>query len=230
MVDAKPTQLSPFVENGASMQQQKTGPFQMVWTSAPRQELMQSSQRQEIFIAPVETRYLRPIRQALARKEMSMFGTERPVEVLATDLRTAFTNAFQDSPEARYRVVPRPTPDSVTLKLCLVELDPTNAKGNVAKKAAGFVVGPVAGLAGRWTKGSVAIEGKLEDTRTGWLLLEFADREQDKMTFWNKRDFQPYGHCRITFNEWGSQFERLTRTPDWQSEIKDASVFTLSPF
>ena len=151
------------------------------------------------------------------------------MEQLAGELRNAFVTAFQQNPAAHYRVVDKPTANSISLELCLVELNPTSVTGNVAKKAATFVVGPAAGLAGRWTKGSVAIEGKLVDSPTGWMLFQFADREQDKMTFWTLRDFKPYGHCRVTFQEWADQFEKLTRTPQWRENIKDASIFTLNP-
>jgi hypothetical protein len=228
-LDAKPTRLSSFIDEPGNMRTQRSGPFQQVWTSSPREWMMQSSTRNEIFIAPVKTGLLRPVSQKLSEMEMQQFGKERPVEQLATELHSAFVSAFQDNPSADYRVVDKPTANSISLELCLLELNPTSVTGNLAKKAATFVVGPAAGLAGRWTKGSVAIEGKLRDSPTNWMLFQFADREQDKMTFWTLRDFKPYGHCRVAFREWAEQFEKLTRTSNWRQNIKDASIFTLNP-
>ncbi|MEZ5327368.1 MAG: DUF3313 family protein [Verrucomicrobiales bacterium] len=163
-LDAKPAQLSSFIEAPGNMRTQRSGPFQQVWTSAPRESMMQSATRNEIYIAPVRTQNLRPISQKLSSMEVHQSGRERPVEQLAGELRNAFVTAFQQNPAAHYRVVDKPTANSISLELCLVELNPTSVTGNVVKKAATFVVGPAAGLAGRWKKGSVAIEGKLVDS------------------------------------------------------------------
>lgn len=229
-VKAKPTQLTPFLEDFEHIEMSDgRGPFHAVWVAADQENRAVSARRREIYIAPVETRYLRPIGKELAARQQRVWGRRRPAQLIARKLQREFVSAFINSPDARYVPVSSPTSDSVTLRLALVELDPTSVEGNTVKKAAGFFIGPAAGLAGRFTKGSIAIEGQLRDTEGGWLLLQFADKEHDKKTLWTLRDFRPYGHAEVAIREWAKQFERATRDPGWR-EMGDSRAWTLMPW
>jgi Protein of unknown function (DUF3313) len=117
----------------------------------------------------------------------------------------------------------------VTLQLVLIELNPTSPKGNAVKTALKFVVGPFAGLAGYFTKGNMAIEGKVIDSASRKPFFQFADNEADRMTFYSVRDFRPYGHAVYAMREWAQQFELLTRTPPG-TKLKDTRCFTLMPY
>lgn len=120
----------------------------------------------------------------------------------------------------------KPTKNSITLELAIVELNPTSPTGNAIKTAAKFVVGPLAGIGGIFTKGNIAIEGKVRNTATRELIFQFADNEADKMTFYSVRDFKPYGHAIVAMNEWAAQFEEYTRTmPDHR--VNESKFFTL---
>lgn len=147
---------------------------------------------------------------------------------MAQQLRRDFAGAFGEVPPGRYYVSSRPNPRSVTLELALVELNPTSAKGNAVKTAAKFFIGPLAGLGGFFTKGNVAIEGKVRDSSTGALVCEFTDNEADRMTWYTLRDFRPYGHAEHAMKEWAAQFEEFTRATRGE-KVKDTTFFTLNP-
>lgn len=204
-------------------------PFLRTWSGATAAQREISAKRTDIYIAKVRTQYLRPISKEMAARQHRRWSKERPVNSIATGIRNEFTKAFQNSSNPHYRVVNSPTPESVTLEISLLELDPTSVSGNALKKGASMAVGPLAGLIGTFTGGAIAIEGRLIDTTEKWSLFEFADREKDKMTFWTLRDFKPYGHSDEAIKEWASQFEETTRNPDWR-EMGDARIWTLRPW
>lgn len=137
-------------------------------------------------------------------------------------------NAFRRSPQPYYQLAGRPGNDTLTLQLALVELQPTSPKGNAAMTVLKFAVTPVAALGRIFTKGTIAIEGKVVLSETGRAFFQFADNEQDKLTFLSTRDYQPYGHAVNTMRDWAVQFETMTRTPKGM-RVGDSSVITLRP-
>lgn len=230
LLHAKPAALSPFIEQHHEMQPARGRvPFNRVWRNFDRDAQWRVAQKTEIYIAPVTLRYLLPVKQAFVRKEIANGLVTRNEAGVAQQLRAKFADAFIHSHSPRYRLVTKPGAKSVTLELAIVELNPTSAKGNAVKTAAKFVVGPLAGLGGIFTKGNIAIEGRVRNTATGELIFQFADNEADKMTFYSVRDFKPYGHAVVAMDEWAAQFEEFTRTmPDHR--VKESKFFTLMPW
>ncbi|MEZ5384617.1 MAG: DUF3313 family protein [Prosthecobacter sp.] len=165
--------------------------------------------------------------KTLSSQELS-WGVERQAEAVALRLRREFEDAFQRSPTPYYRLVTQPGSDTLTLQLALIELQPTSPKGNALMTVLKFTVTPVAALGRFFTKGNVAIEGRVALSDSGRAYFQFADNEQDKLTFINVRDFQPYGHAAIAIREWAVQFEMMTRTPSGV-KVEDSRGFTLRP-
>jgi hypothetical protein len=228
LLKARPAGLSPFFEQ-PSLAQDARGhlPFQVVWTTPDPRVLAESTTRKKLHVAPVTLAYLRPVSKALASREIA-WGVHRQEAAVATRLREEFVAAFRRSPQARYKIVDKPGADTLTLRLAVIELSPTSPKGNAIMTLLKFAVTPAAVL-GRWfTKGNMAIEGKVVDSRTGRVFFQFADHESDKLTFLNTRDYQPYGHAVNSMRDWAVQFEQMTRTPSGL-RIKDSSSITLRP-
>ncbi len=230
LLHAKKAPLSPFIEQPHVLTPARDRvPFNLTWRNFNRDAQWRVVTKTEIHIAPVTLRYLRPVKQALVRKEIAEGLVKRNESAVARQLRAKFANAFIHSPSPRYRLVMKPTAKSLTLELAIVELNPTSARGNAVKTAAKFVVGPLAGLGGIFTKGNIAIEGKVRNSATKELIFQFTDNEADKMTFYSVRDFKPYGHATIAMDEWAAQFEEYTRTmPDHR--VKESKFFTLMPW
>ena len=229
-LEADPAEPSGFLDPSHQMETLgPRSPFHSAWTSASQEQRIESVGRTEIYIAPVNTRYLRPIQGKMSERQNNRWGGERPVERISNTIRSEFSEAFRKSKSPRYRLVDQPTPNSVTLELALVELDPSSVSGNAIRKTATLFAGPTPALASFLTNGQIAIEGRLTDTPNKWSLLEFADKEQDKLTFWTVRDFKPYGHSTVAIREWARQFEAATRDPSWR-EMGDARIWTLRPW
>lgn len=226
---AKPVQLSGFVEHPKQMRENRQrAPFHKVWASPDAGLRGRAIPKRQIYIAPVSLRYLRGVKKPLVREEIELGSIERNEVGMAVRLRHEFAYAFAQSARPRYVLAQRPGVDTVTLELALVELNPTSPKGNMVKTGLKFVIGPFAGLGSYFTKGNVAIEGKVRNSQTGELLFQFADNEADKMTFYTMRDFRPYGHAEQSFKEWAHQFELFTRTTSG-ARIEDSFCFTLDP-
>jgi len=229
MLKAKPAKLSNFVERPQEMRGfRERVPFHYAWSSPYPDIRAKAAQKRQIYIAPVTLRYLRPVAKALIRQEIELGSIDRNERGMAARLRNEFAWVFAQSPRPRYILAQRPGPDTVTLELALVELNPTSPKGNAVKTGLKFVIGPFAGLGSYFTKGNVAIEGKVRNSQTGELIFQFADNEADKMTLYTLRDFRAYGHAEESFREWARQFETFTRTPPGV-RVEDSFSFTLDP-
>jgi len=179
-----------------------------------------------IYVAPVVTAYLRPARGTVTQKAGGMPKAARPVREIAGLLRHSFENASRQSPQPMLHLTRSPHLGGVTLELALVELNPTDAAGNVAKSA---IPGGAGALLGGFTSGNIAIEGRVHDNLTGNILFEFADNEADKKSVASVRDYGAFAHAQISIQEWARQFEELTRTPA-SHKVEDSSAFTLNPF
>ncbi|MBE2283911.1 MAG: DUF3313 family protein [Prosthecobacter sp.] len=219
---------SPFFEQPWLAQNGGTHlPFQKVWTTPDRKLLAEGLKKRKLYIAPVTLAYLRPMNKSLPSQEVA-WGVQRQEAEIALRLREEFVNAFRRSPHPLYRLASKPGADTLTLQLALIELHPTSPKGNAVMTVLKFAVTPIATLGRYFTKGNIAIEGKVTVATTGRAYFQFADNEHDKLTFINTRDFQPYGHAVNTIRDWAVQFETMTRSPrGWR--VKDSSSVTLRP-
>ena len=142
----------------------KKSPFHRAYSNSVPEQLEISAKRSEIYIAPVETLHLRPIGTKLAGAQYRLLKKDRPVSRITDEIRKEFIEAFEESSEPRYRIVYTPTPDSFTLQLALIELDPSSVTGNIVCKGASVALTPAAALGSVFTNGKIAIEGRLIDT------------------------------------------------------------------
>lgn len=203
-------------------------PWHYAAFTADRTTLGIASLRRRIYIAPVQTRALRPISKKLAGSEYTRLRPQQTRDIAAT-LRTEFARALTAAPGAPYQLALQPAGDALLLELNLLELDPTSAKGNVAKTVVKYTVGPLASTGvGFFTSGRIAIEGRLRDGTTGAAILQFADREKDKATLYNVRDYMALGHATRMAREWAEQFAAFLQTP--HGKVKDSFFLTPLPY
>jgi len=229
MLKAKPVALSSFFEQPwlAQDAREQLG-FQKVWTTPDRKVLADGIKKRKLYIAPVTLAYLRPVNKALAQQEITHGGVQRRENEIAMRLGEEFIAAFRCSPGPLYRIVEKPGKDSLTLKMALIELNPTSPKGNAAMTVLKFAVTSFAAIAGWFTRGNMAIEGKIVDSKSHRTFFQFADNESDKLTFLSVRDYQPYGHAVNSMRDWAVHFEHMTRAPRGM-KVGDASAITLHP-
>lgn len=240
MLKPGPAKLTPFFEQPelAHDGREQFG-FQKVWTTPDRRLLEDSLSKQKLYIAPVTVGHLRPVIKPLAWWGIA-WGLKRHERGIATRLHKGFPRAFECSPAPYYHLTDGPGRDTVILQLALTELSPTSAGGSIFTTAVKFlvtpIVAPLANLGGFFTKGNIAIEGKMlvpmdafkagGGTARPATYFQFADNEADKPTFLNARDFQPYGHAVHTMRERAVHFEEMTRTPRG-TKVGDSSAVTL---
>jgi hypothetical protein len=230
MLKARPAAPSPFFEQPRLAQDASRHlPFQKVWITPDPAVLAEGKSKKKLYIAPVTLHFLRPVDKKLANLEITNGGVHRQEADVARRLQQEFILAFQRSPSPLYQLASKPAPDTLILQLALIELNPTSPKGNAVMTMMKLAVSPVAGLASFFTKGTMAIEGKVIEPHSGRAFFQFADKEADRLTFLSTRDFQPYGHAVYTMREWAVQFEQVTRTAPGQI-MKDSSFMTLMPY
>jgi hypothetical protein len=148
---------------------------------------------------------------------------DRPVAETAGLLQRDFIAALQ-TPGSRFKSATGKGPHTLMLEMALIEMNPTNVVGNMARYGApgGSALAPA-------MKGNIAIEGKVRDSVTGELYFEFADNEQDKFAVISLRDLSSYGHARTTIKEWARQFAELVSTPA-SHKVQDSAPVTVNPF
>jgi hypothetical protein len=230
LVKAKTAPVTPFLEKRAEMKPLRDRlPVHYVWRNLDLETQKRVMEKRRIYIAPVNLAYLQPVTKDLALMEMEAGVTERDEKEMARELRKRFAVAFLKSPTPRYGIAKEPGPDTVTLELAITQLSPTSISGNVVKTASKFFIGPLSGVFGIFAKGNIAIEGKVTLSDTGVPVLQFADNEKDKVTFYTARDFQPYGHALVAMDEWAAQFEEFTRTFS-DHMVEESSFITLKPW
>ena len=220
---AKPAKPSPFLSHPWELtSQRERAPFALYYMNSVLKE--RRALYSSIYVAPVATSYLRPAATTFTGHATGdIHHGERPVGEMASFLRHSVEDAFRYSTNHRISVTREPQAGGATLKLALVELNPTDTTGNAMKGLPGGVL-----LTGQ-TAGNIAIEGRLTDNVTGEVLMEFADNEQDKLTVVSLRDFSPYEHAKVAIREWARQLDELARTPSTH-KVEDSSSFTLNPF
>ena len=82
------------------------------------------------------------------RNETSWGSIERREAEMAHKLRNEFAKANLRSSNPRYEIALQTGPDTLTLEMAIVELNPTSPKGNAVKIVMKFVVRPLTGLGG----------------------------------------------------------------------------------
>ncbi len=226
LMKAKPTTpAAGFLDFRATPDNQSArSPWHYAAFTNDRNTLGISSHRRRIYIAPVRTQALRPISKKLAATEYTRLRPQQTQEI-AQALRTEFARALTTGPGAAYQLALNPAKDALHLELNLIELDPTSAKGNITKTVVKYTLSPIASMGvGLFTGGRIAIEGRVRDGTTHAILFQFADREKDKATIYNARDYMALGHARRTAREWAEQFATFLRTP--AGKVKDSFFLT----
>lgn len=229
---AKPARLTPFFEQPELAQDgRRQFGFQKVWTTPDPEVLQQGLAKKKLYIAPVTLAYLRPVDKGLGGRQVASGGMKRQEREIAMRIHEEFARAFQRSPASIYQLASGPGKDALVLQIALTELTPTSAQGNIITTVLKLVVTPIATLGGFFTKGNIAIEGKVlvatpGKKRAHQPFFQFADNEADKFTIFSLRDYQSYGHATHTIQHWAKQFEKMTRARRGE-KVGDSSAVSL---
>ena len=230
LMKAKPCKpAGSFVDFSATPKKQtKRSPWHYAAYATDPAVLRNANHHRKLYVAPVRVSDLRPISKKLAATEYSSARKEHAAEIAGV-LRQDFTKQLSQREGALYRHAAAPGADAMILELNLTELDPTSAKGNITKTVVKYTVGPLPSMGvGLFTGGCIAIEGRLREGKTGKVVFQFADKEKDKATIYNARDYMALGHAKRTSREWAEQLDAFLRTP--KGEVKDSFFLTPMPY
>jgi hypothetical protein len=199
-----------------------SGPFHLVRRSTSPSVLKAAREKKGLTVLPVDLSHLKPGGRLRGSIPSETYAQSPAVQEMAAYLRYRFHQEANRSAASGRR-------KPLTLQLALTEFVPTSAAGNVARTAAGFFVGPATILASPLTKGTIAIEGTVRDPATGRIVLQFADRESDPITWISVRDYQPTAYAKVIADQWAQQLPQVLRSPAGTT-VKDAPFFRLNPF
>ncbi|MFO1483113.1 MAG: DUF3313 family protein [Verrucomicrobiaceae bacterium] len=228
-VDVKP---SGFLPHGKELKENRArSPFIGNWWNTDPKVVKAAEQVKSIYIAPVVASDLRPMHQKLARLEYSDGRRRKKLEGLLAYTREKFTRAFQSDKKSRYAVVQQPAKDAMTLELSFIEWEPNTYTGLLAREAVDLVTLPMVGsVLGKPARGTIAIEGKLIEPKTGQSFFEFADKEEAKtLFFFFPQELFPTGQAKYAIREWARQFEKLMSTPP-DHKVWDSMPFQIIAF
>lgn len=203
------------------------GPFQGLVFLDQEKFFQLNGQTMVWYVAPVNTSILSSmIGEALISEEKKAERLEELQEI-GRYTKVAFEHFLSSNEVKPQTISETPTKKGLILELALVEIEPTSPLINVVGAIAGFFV-PGGGLISTFGSGSVAVEGIVRDSASKKVLLEFKDREKDKIAPFTLKDFQRYAHLREAIQEWATLFSEFIAT-NGMKEISRPLPFTLNP-
>ena len=221
---------SAFLDHGKDLKEgDHHSPFLRNWTSPDAEKVLQK--RKNLWIAPVNLGYLRPMSRNLSASEYKETARQASARKLASYASSRLADAFDKSPSPRYKLVTKPDRNTLTLELAFVELNPNPISGGMLRTAVSMVAAPgLDSVLLKSLKGNIAIEGKVIDAATKHPVFEFADNQENKSSLIvSVNDFRHYGQARQAIDEWATQIEQVLRTPP-STHVSRASAFVILPW
>jgi hypothetical protein len=225
---AKPAGETTDFNEGSMLRPVGDIPFNRAW----RASKMDREKFTEIYVAPINTEYLR---QSSWWKELNLVEMEEDVDELAGEFRSVIRRAFFNDPRRRLRVVNKPGPKTLVMEIAITELIPNKAGFELLMTAAGPAAGSLAATVGAGaaktigSRSTIAIEARLRDGEDGGIIAMFADREQEKGSIISVRNFTWYGQIKVIIVEWADQFVKIAnKSPN--DIIADTPTFTFKPW
>jgi len=233
-----------FIKNPEVMYKDPMLPFHKVWFY----KYLNLLNYNRIIIKPIKLRYLNEsgdIERLNARYYMGY--TKKDEDYVVKYMREEFIRKFKAVPNNRFKVVNNRGYGTLVLEMAIVELVPTKAELNAAGDAFVFVpIGPIplsilitlitlpiktvlGGVFESGFKSHIAFEGVVRDSMTNKIILAYADREAEKASLVNVKDYTYFAHVRSIISEWALQtVKMLNRTNN--DKIEDSSAFVFQPW
>lgn len=180
------------------------------------------------FIAPVSVDLVKEALHLSSLPESTKKIRSEEAEEVARYMTEKLASSFKEYKDHPMKIVSKPGKGCLEMDIALTEVSPTNPAINLAASAAGVLV-PGGGLTRVFGTGRVTMEGRVLDSSTQELFVEFRDSRRDKTSPFSVRDFQQYAHIRVTVEDWAQELAQLAATP-LEVKVEGASFFTFNPF
>lgn len=178
---------------------------------------------ENIHIAPVNVQYLRES-DGWARFDRMLSGRlGGDIEDLARFMRRAYVQAFrQSSIRPRLRVVNRrDLPRTLVLETAIVGLVPSKAELNALGLAGSFIVPGIGLVTSFMSTGSVTVECRIRDGRTGRILAMYANTETDPKALLSISGYTWLTTARINIKTMAAQTARVLAARDYRTVERD---------
>jgi hypothetical protein len=221
-----------FLPHAAELKEdRKRSPFLGNWWNPDPRVQKAAEKVPSLYIAPVITDHLRPMRQKLAKMEFSHDRRDEKMQKLAAYAHEKFRHAFKSAKKTRFSIVDAPAKDAMTLKLSIIEWEPNTLTGLALRETVDLLTLPMVGdLLAKPARGQIAIEGMLVEPKTGKSWFEFVDKEEAKTLFiFFPQEVFPSGQAKYAIREWARQFEKLMSTPP-DVKVRDSMPFQIIAF
>ncbi len=229
VLKASPEKTSVFVPKPELLKENRArAPFHAYWVFDAKSFDKIKSQHQKIYIAPINISFVeKKINSASGNKEVKLERIEETQE-LANYFREILKINFREQAKGQIVILDQPETETLSIKLALVNLIPTNPGINFAGTIAGFLL-PGGGLVKQFGEGSIAFEGYLDQGELeNSLYEEFKDRESQKAAPFTLKDYQRYAHLRMIIDEWAAQITELYLTNS-EHTVADSLPVSLDP-
>ena len=215
-----PPQLTAFLpDHKLLVKQSPEFPFYYFW----EKNNIDWNKYDKVYVAPVNTDYLLKDTWWESVDPKALVNIKKDIPGLAEYMRDKFISELKRmETRGSFKVVDTPDmPGTASLELALTKLIPTKAELNYLGTAGGFFV-PGAGLAASLVSaGNVSMECKVIDSKTGELLLMYADREKDPSALINVAGFCWYNSAKSNIDMWARQTASMAVVSKLQDMRRD---------
>lgn len=173
--------------------------------------------------------YIRPVYLGVATEKVKQRSvSEREaqerteeLEEIARYMKVRFEMAISNYKDHPVKIGDE-TSDQV-LELAITDIIPTDPIINTIGTAAGVFV-PGGGVVKALGTGEISIEGILRNNKK--VVMQFKDREIDKLSALPVKDFQQYAHIRQAIDDWAEQYATIMVDP-WKSMVDESLPVSL---
>lgn len=178
---------------------------------------------ENIHIAPVNIQYLRESSGWAKFDRMLSGRLGSDIEDLARFMRRAYIQAFRKANvRPKLRVVSRrDLPRTLVLETAIVGLVPSKAELNALGLAGSFIIPGIGLVTSFVSSGSVTIECRIKDGRTGQILAMYANTETDPKALLSISGYTWLTTARINIKTMAAQTARVLAAKDYQSVERD---------
>ena len=216
VMSSSPAKLTPFLPDSNRLVAQKASfPFNRLWYD----KKLDWERFKKIKIVPVDTSHIMEGTWWQKVNEAKLADMKKDIAYMAKYMKDAFVNAIKETPDCKLQIVDTADDETLVLHLALIELVPTKAFFNAAGNVAGFFI-PGASLVNMLNAGSVAMEAKITDHKTGAVVAMFTDRETDHAAIINLKDLRWYSHAKAIIDEWAASFAEMASSEDPEDVTK----------
>ena len=183
-----------------------------VWVAPALRDKAVSDVYKKVYFAPVSVSNLKKQNWWASQNSRTKEKLAGDARNLANYMSTALNKAANNYPAKRMQVASGPGPDTLVVRCAITELVPAKAFWNAGASAAGFVI-PGAGMLSTFGQGSITIEGRLQDGKTGATVASFRNRSTDQVALVNVNSYTWYQGSESNIDDIAAKTAQVLNTP-----------------